>query len=87
MPTSSLQAFPNSESDMAIVEFDKVTLTVPEVARLLRISRGAAYGAVRRGEIPHLRFGKSIRISRLVLERLLNAEGQDNDLPGVAHVD
>ncbi len=40
-------------------------LTVPEVAGLLRISRGAAYEAARRGKIPGVRrVGRSIRVSK-----------------------
>ncbi len=35
--------------------------TVEETARLLRIGRSAAYEAVRRGEIPALRFGRRLR--------------------------
>ena len=40
-------------------------LTVPEVASMLRISRGAAYEAARRGKIPGVRrVGRSIRVSK-----------------------
>lgn len=46
-------------------------LTVEEAARILRIGRTAAYEAVRRGEIPHLRFGRSVRIPRHALEQML----------------
>ena len=55
----------------------KLTLTVPEVAALLRISRGACYEAVRTGQIPSLRFGRLIRIPRHALEQLLNAHHID----------
>lgn len=56
----------------------KLTLTVPEVAALLRISRGSAYEAVRTGQIPSLRFGRVIRVPRHALEHLL--EGQEGDI-------
>ena len=46
-------------------------LTVSEAARLLRISRGAAYEAVRTGEIPSVRFGRTIRVPTEALLRLL----------------
>ncbi len=40
-------------------------LTVEEVAQLLRISRGAAYQAARRGQIPGVcRVGRTLRVSR-----------------------
>lgn len=49
-----------------------LALTVEEVAKLLRISRGAAYQAVRRGELPGVvRVGRTLRVSRdAVLEWL-----------------
>ena len=51
---------------------DRLTLTVPEVAALLRISRGACYEAVRTGVLPGvLRFGRVIRLSRYAIEQML----------------
>jgi len=47
-------------------------LTVPEVARELRLPRSRAYELVARGEIPAVRIGqRSIRINRRELERFL----------------
>lgn len=47
------------------------TLRVEEVARLLGIGRSNAYAAIRRGEIPALKFGRSVRVSRAVVDRML----------------
>lgn len=47
-------------------------LTVGETARFMRISRGAAYAAVRANEIPHIRIGRTIRVPRAALLRLLS---------------
>jgi excisionase family DNA binding protein len=44
-------------------------LTVPETAKLLRISRNLAYDLVARGEIPAVRLGRVIRIPRGALEQ------------------
>ena len=44
-------------------------LTVSEAARLLRIGRNQLYEAIGRGEIPHRRIGRSIRLSRAALLR------------------
>jgi excisionase family DNA binding protein len=52
------------------------TMTVDEAAALLGISRGLAFEAVKRGELPHLRIGKRILIVRSMLEALL--EGDTN---------
>ncbi len=39
-------------------------LTVTEAATLLGISRNTLYDAIGRGEVPHQRIGKLIRLSR-----------------------
>lgn len=52
-------------------EAERATLTIPEVADRLGISRNAAYEAARRGEIPTIRLGKLLRVPRAQLERLL----------------
>jgi excisionase family DNA binding protein len=46
-------------------------LTVDEAARYLRIGRNALYDAIGRGKIPHARIGRTIRLSRRVLARVL----------------
>ncbi|MGF1473050.1 MAG: helix-turn-helix domain-containing protein [Rubrobacteraceae bacterium] len=49
-------------------------LKVPEVAEELRIARGRAYELVADGEIPAVKIGRSVRVSRKELDRWL--EGQ-----------
>ena len=49
-------------------------MTVEEAATLLRIGRTAAYEACRRGEIPSLRLGRSVRVPRAGLLSLLGEE-------------
>jgi excisionase family DNA binding protein len=46
-------------------------LRIPEAARLLGISRTTMYQLVARGEVPVLRIGRSVRISRVAVERLV----------------
>lgn len=46
-------------------------LKVPEVAEVLRIARSRAYELVGSGEIPSVRIGRSVRVSRRELERWL----------------
>ena len=61
------------------MESSRLTLSVPEAAALLGISRGLAYERVARGELPSLRLGGRILVPRQALERLVgDAE------PGVA---
>jgi excisionase family DNA binding protein len=53
-----------------------LVLTVEEAARVLRISRGSAYEAVKTGALPHVRLGRTIRVPRHMLASLLS-----DDLP------
>lgn len=49
-------------------------LTVEETARTLRCGRTATYEAIRRGEIPSIRIGRSLRVPRHQLARLLGLD-------------
>jgi excisionase family DNA binding protein len=51
-------------------------LKVPEVAEVLRIARSRAYELVGEGEIPSVRIGRSVRVSRRELERWLEEQRQ-----------
>lgn len=53
---------------------DTELLTVPETARLLRISRNLAYELVARGELPAVRLGRVIRIPRHELQVRIRAQ-------------
>ena len=46
--------------------------TLNEVASLLRISRGSAYEAAKRKEIPTIRIGRRLLVPSAALERLLS---------------
>jgi len=52
------------------------TMRVPEAGRILGLGRAASYYAVRRGELPALRFGRSLRVPRQALEELLASAGK-----------
>lgn len=47
--------------------------TVPEAGRVLRIGRGSAYEAVKRGDIRAVRIGRRLIVPRAEIERLLSA--------------
>ena len=51
-------------------------LKVPEVAQVLRIARSRAYELVGKGEIPSVRIGRSVRVSRRELDRWLEEQRQ-----------
>ncbi len=51
-------------------------LKVPEVAEMLQIARSRAYELVGSGEIPSVRIGRSLRVSRKELERWLDERRQ-----------
>jgi excisionase family DNA binding protein len=46
----------------------------PDAGRALGLSRNGVYEAVKRNEIPVIRFGRKIVVSRKALERLGNGE-------------
>jgi excisionase family DNA binding protein len=51
------------------------TLSVPEAAERLGISRNLAYAAAARGDIPAIRLGrKTLRVLRRPLERMLDPD-------------
>ena len=58
-----------------------LTLTIPQAARMLGISVSKAYEAARSGQLPTLRVGARVLISRRRLEELIdgpvNAAGHD----------
>lgn len=49
-------------------------LTVPDIARYLRISRSAAYELVRRNDFPAIRINSTIRIMRSSFENWLSKQ-------------
>jgi excisionase family DNA binding protein len=53
---------------------EPLVYTVEQAAELLAIGRTAAYEAVRRGELPAIRIGRTLRISRHALERMLDPD-------------
>jgi excisionase family DNA binding protein len=52
-------------------EVRRLTYTADEVAIILKLSRTAVYEAIRRKELPALRFGRRIVVPRAALLRLL----------------
>jgi excisionase family DNA binding protein len=50
---------------------DPLTVTVEQAGRLLGISRGAAYRAAARGQIPTIRLGRRLLIATARLHQLL----------------
>ena len=49
-------------------------LTVPEAGAVLRIGRNAAYDAVRNGELYAVRVGRSLRVPKAAVLRMLDPE-------------
>jgi len=43
-------------------------LTIPEVARYLKVSKSKIYSLVSRQEIPHLKIGRNVRIRQADLQ-------------------
>ena len=50
------------------------SLTVPEVAKLFRMSRQTVYNMVKTGDIPHFRVGNKVRFNRADLDALMQTK-------------
>lgn len=59
---------------------ERLVYNVAEAGKLLGLSRGLMYEAIRTGQIPSVKFGRRIVIPRAALLRLL--EGNDADKRG-----
>ncbi|MBU2009194.1 MAG: helix-turn-helix domain-containing protein [Chloroflexi bacterium] len=62
---------------------ERLTVTVPEAARLLGIGRGLAYELARLGELPCLRFGRRLVIPRAALTEMLASAANKGPAPTV----
>jgi len=62
-------------------------LSIPEVARLLRINRGRAYAMANDGSLPGVvRLGRTIRVNRIrLLEGLAEPQNDSNARPFRSH--
>lgn len=58
----------------SIVQSEKLTFSVLEVAKLLGLSRASVYEAVKTNQIPSITFGRRIFIPRTALKKMLNEE-------------
>jgi excisionase family DNA binding protein len=54
---------------------EKLVLSVEEARKMLGLSRGLTYEAIRNGEIPSIRIGRRILIPKAALERKLGVSG------------
>ena len=54
-----------------MVSQERLVFSVEEACKLLGLSRGSMYQAVRIGQIPGIRIGRRILIPRVAIERLL----------------
>lgn len=64
---------------------ERLTLTVPEAARMLGLSRNAAYAAARKGELPCIKIGERYMVPRSALEKLLGEKVElDQSVQGAA---
>ena len=52
----------------------ETSMTVPEVAKLLRMSRQTIYNMIREGKIPHFRVGTKVRFNRADIDALMQTK-------------
>ena len=68
----------------SLADFTSDTLTVEEAGRVLRIGRASAYTAARSGDLPTIKIGRSLRVSKHALAAMLGLNGETprTSLPG-----
>jgi len=54
---------------------ERLTIDIPECARLLGISRGTAYTLAAEGKLPTIRLGRRLVVPRAALEKMLAEVG------------
>ena len=54
---------------------ERLTLSVPETAKVLGIGRNLCYDRIKMGEIPAIKIGRRLLVPKKALEKLLS-EGQ-----------
>jgi excisionase family DNA binding protein len=59
------------DANLEATHRERRVVTVNEAALMLRISRGAAYEAAKRKEIPTIRIGRRLLVPLAALERML----------------
>lgn len=50
---------------------EELVLTIPEAAKLLRVSRNFGYELARQGKLPVIKLGRRLLVSKVALERLI----------------
>jgi excisionase family DNA binding protein len=59
-----------------VIPSERRVVTLDEAAKMLRISRGSAYEAAKRREIPTIRIGRRLLVPAAALDRLLAVDSQ-----------
>jgi excisionase family DNA binding protein len=62
-------------------------LTIPEVARYLKLSKSKVYGLVATGEIPHIRIGRNVRIREADLDKWIETSLSSGHLSSLITAD
>ncbi len=65
--SKSVQRNEMGHTDGLVVQ--SILLSIPEVARSLRLSRAKVYQLIALEDLPVVRFGRSVRVCRASLER------------------
>ena len=83
-PVPHLTPVPDDESTATVHDFRALVYTVPEVARLLAVSRNTAYLMVRTGQIPARRLGTRWVVPRRAFHTWLDATPIPDDTATLA---
>jgi excisionase family DNA binding protein len=65
------EASPVKDSVLPAKWAGHLMFTIEEAREILRVSRASAYAAAKNGELPTVRIGRLMRVTRTTIERLL----------------
>jgi hypothetical protein len=73
----SAEAAPKATLPSSIATIETKTLTVPQAGAIyFGLAKDASYNAARRGEIPVIRMGRTLRVPIVRLERMLLGDAE-----------
>lgn len=68
------------------MEENREAISVSAAAKMLGISRGLAYKAIRRGELPVFHVGRRLLVPLTTLKKMLSETDEDSDTEIEEHV-
>ncbi len=60
-------------------KMNEMIYTIPEIAQYLKLSKSKVYQLVQKGQLPHIKIGKNVRVKESDLNQWIDKQRQDFD--------